>query len=347
MKTLLAIGLSVVAFGGAMSASAQSTPDDDAEAAAQTDAAVTPIRQAVDAVEALLGPTPDDDADDPSPTEVETTAAPGPEPVNRDDGAADPAVTTEPTTEGLIAPSSDAANVAEDETPASDETAADEAPADEDVEDAASNDANAETETTPPPATTGSVGIPPSTASTAAPAVRRPPVAAADATPTRTLPGELRTIITPLAAGETPPPPTVTPVSPRPPSTGSRPQQAALMLELQSATEGGRIAVSIYRDAASFAARRGAVRSLMAERTSPVTRAWVLGLPPGRYAIAAFHDLDGDGRRATDGEAAEREAQGFSNGAGKSGAVSFDAAAFTLTEAGVTQVIRLDEPATN
>jgi len=124
--------------------------------------------------------------------------------------------------------------------------------------------------------------------------------------------------------------------------TVARPQNAALMLELETSQEGGRIAVAIYRDAESFRRGEGPIRTLMANRTSPVTRAWVLGLPPGRYAIAAFHDLDGNGVLTKLPFGLPKEAFGFSNGAtGRIGTTTFDAAAFDLPISGTTQTIRL------
>ncbi|CAN5362475.1 hypothetical protein BH10PSE2_BH10PSE2_03250 [soil metagenome] len=107
----------------------------------------------------------------------------------------------------------------------------------------------------------------------------------------------------------------------------------------------GRIAVAIYRDAASFRRSEAPVRTLMLDRDGPITRAWVLGLPPGQYAIAAFQDVDGDGKLGTGSFRIPREPFGFSRDArGRFGPPGFDAAAFALTYAGTTQRIVLRNP---
>ena len=118
-------------------------------------------------------------------------------------------------------------------------------------------------------------------------------------------------------------------------------QQAALMLEVESSGETGQIVVAIYQDAAAFRSGETPVRTLTVDRDGPVTRAWVLGMPAGRYAIAVFQDVDGDGKLArTLGMA--REPSGYSNAArSRFGPPAFDLAAFDLPAGGVTQRIAL------
>jgi len=62
------------------------------------------------------------------------------------------------------------------------------------------------------------------------------------------------------------------------------------------------------------------------------------GLPAGRYALQAFHDLDGDGELDTSLFGAPREPVGFSRDAiGSMGPPDFEAAAFDLPAAGMAE----------
>jgi len=67
------------------------------------------------------------------------------------------------------------------------------------------------------------------------------------------------------------------------------------------------------------------------------------GLEPGRYAVAIYHDEDGDGEFDKGLFGIPREGFGFSNGAsaGLGGAPDFDEAAVTVEEAGGTAVIQV------
>lgn len=125
----------------------------------------------------------------------------------------------------------------------------------------------------------------------------------------------------------------------RPRSSGST--QVTLQIELETAQE-GRISVSIYQDAEALRRGEGALRTLMVERNGPVTRAWVLGMTPGRYAIAAWQDVDGDGIQRKGALGLGGEPQGWSNNVrGRFGPPPFDQAAFDLPPTGVTERIRL------
>jgi uncharacterized protein (DUF2141 family) len=65
-----------------------------------------------------------------------------------------------------------------------------------------------------------------------------------------------------------------------------------------------------------------------------VVRARFTGLAPGRYAIAAFHDEDGDGRLALSSRGWPSEGFAFSNDAmARSGVPDFQAASFELRHA--------------
>ena len=64
-------------------------------------------------------------------------------------------------------------------------------------------------------------------------------------------------------------------------------------------------------------------------------------VPPGTYAVAAFQDVDGDGRLGRTGLGLPTEPYGFSNGAGRRGRPDFAAAAFRLPEPGTALRVRL------
>ena len=94
----------------------------------------------------------------------------------------------------------------------------------------------------------------------------------------------------------------------------------------------GDIRVAVHRRAAGvdFPDSAGAVKAAMrpAGETGDLVFA---GLPPGDYAIAAFHDEDRDGDLNTNLLGMPTEGYGFSNDArGMFGPPGFDAAAFTI-----------------
>ncbi|WP_246102117.1 DUF2141 domain-containing protein [Methylobacterium terricola] len=64
-------------------------------------------------------------------------------------------------------------------------------------------------------------------------------------------------------------------------------------------------------------------------------------VPPGTYAVAAFQDLDGDGRLGRTGLGLPTEPYGFSNGAGRRGRPDFAGAAIRLAEPGTALRVRL------
>ncbi|MGZ9100905.1 MAG: DUF2141 domain-containing protein [Brevundimonas sp.] len=115
-----------------------------------------------------------------------------------------------------------------------------------------------------------------------------------------------------------------------------------LTLSLSSRASGGRIAVAVYRDADSMRRGEGAVRTALIPRTGRITTTTLSGLAPGRYAVAVFHDTDGNGRLSTWPIGLPKEAYGFSrNARGRFGPPAFEAAAFDLPAAGSRQEINL------
>lgn len=117
---------------------------------------------------------------------------------------------------------------------------------------------------------------------------------------------------------------------------------ADLTLDLSTRGSGGRIAVAVYRDAEAFRRGEGPVASRIVDRTGAVTSVVITGLPPGRYAVAAFHDTDGNGDLTLWPIGLPREAYGFSrNVRGRFGPPNFSAAAFDLPAAGARQAFAL------
>ena len=117
---------------------------------------------------------------------------------------------------------------------------------------------------------------------------------------------------------------------------------ADLTLSLATPGAGGRIAVAVYRDADSMRRGEGAVQTAMIPATGRLTATTLTGLPPGRYAVAAFHDTDGNGRLSTWPVGLPKEAYGFSrNARGRFCPPAFAAAAFELPAAGARLEIRL------
>lgn len=104
------------------------------------------------------------------------------------------------------------------------------------------------------------------------------------------------------------------------------------VLGLQSET--GRVAVALYDSAESFKERSGAVA---AGRVDPRqgTATWTAeSIEPGVYAIAAYHDLNENGKLDRSALGAPSEPYGFSNDArGRLGPPKFEKAAFQI-EAG-------------
>ena len=67
------------------------------------------------------------------------------------------------------------------------------------------------------------------------------------------------------------------------------------------------------------------------------------GLKPGEYGLKLYHDVDGDGKMATNPFGMPTEPFAFSNNAkGRFGPASWDAAKFELTEDGAEQTISIN-----
>ncbi len=106
----------------------------------------------------------------------------------------------------------------------------------------------------------------------------------------------------------------------------------------------GSVMAAVYDSEEAYASGKAPVAAeriaLSGDRPAVVT---LSGLKPGRYAVKAFHDVDGDGKMAVNPFGQPTEPFAFSNNAkADMGPASWTAAAFEISEAGATQAIRID-----
>lgn len=77
----------------------------------------------------------------------------------------------------------------------------------------------------------------------------------------------------------------------------------------------GQVLFSLFDNEAAHDAGGKPVRGAMAKVEGNTAVAVIEGLPPGRYAIKAFHDIDGDGQMKSNPFGAPLEPYAFSNNA--------------------------------
>lgn len=118
---------------------------------------------------------------------------------------------------------------------------------------------------------------------------------------------------------------------------------AAVRLRFNGLSAGGKVVVALFAEEARWRSRRGALRSAEAAVANGAAEAVFEGLPPGRYAVMAYHDRNANGRLDTLPIGLPTEPYGFSNDArGMFGPPSWSAAAFTaIAGEAMTQAIRL------
>ena len=117
---------------------------------------------------------------------------------------------------------------------------------------------------------------------------------------------------------------------------------ADLQLSLRTPRSGGSLAIAVYATAADFRASRNPVATRVVPASGGTASVTLTGLAPGRYAVAAFHDADGNGELTLWPIGLPKEAYGFSRDArGRFGPPAFDAAAFDLPASGATQTLSL------
>jgi len=123
---------------------------------------------------------------------------------------------------------------------------------------------------------------------------------------------------------------------------GSTPLTVALRCNETARCASGRFALAVFREGGGFPDADRAVASRTVRPDGAVTQVVFADLPPGRYAVAAFHDADENGRLTLWPIGLPREAYGFSNDArGRFGPPTFEAAAFTLGAGGARQSLTL------
>lgn len=118
-------------------------------------------------------------------------------------------------------------------------------------------------------------------------------------------------------------------------------EPSRLILIFETGADTGAVMVSLFDSEAAYegraAVRQARVNVAGGERTTTFA-----GLPPGTYAVAAFHDVDGNGRMNTNPFGQPIEPFAFSNNArGNMGPAAWQRARFTVTgETSHTIVIR-------
>ena len=101
----------------------------------------------------------------------------------------------------------------------------------------------------------------------------------------------------------------------------------------------GAIMAVVFASEADYTAGKP-VRAVMIPVKDGAAAQVVAGLAPGRYAIKAFHDIDGNGQMGVNPFGQPVEPFAFSNDApGNMGPASWSAAAFDLADAGTVQTI--------
>ena len=104
----------------------------------------------------------------------------------------------------------------------------------------------------------------------------------------------------------------------------------------------GRVLAALFDSEAAWTGK-GAGRGLVAEIRADRAVTAVPGLKPGRYAVRAFHDIDGDGKLGTNPFGMPTEPFAFSNNAqGQMGPAKWADAAFEVGPDGAVQTITLN-----
>ena len=118
---------------------------------------------------------------------------------------------------------------------------------------------------------------------------------------------------------------------------------ATLTLTFQGLkTPTGRILAALFDSEAAYAGK-DAGRGLLAEVDGGRVSVVVPGLQPGRYAVRAFHDLDGDGKLSRNPFGVPTEPFAFSNDArGAMGSAAWADAAFEVGPGGAVHTITID-----
>lgn len=125
--------------------------------------------------------------------------------------------------------------------------------------------------------------------------------------------------------------------------SGAAQKSTLTVLVENIATAKGRIHVGIYKDAASFPKKKFAFagKEVVVSAVGSMEVA-ITDLAPGRYAVAVFHDTNGNGKLDTNVLGVPTEPYTFSNGAvAKWSSPGFEEAAFDLPAGGRRIAVKL------
>ncbi|HEV8632382.1 MAG TPA: DUF2141 domain-containing protein [Thermoanaerobaculia bacterium] len=104
----------------------------------------------------------------------------------------------------------------------------------------------------------------------------------------------------------------------------------------------GEVRVALYDSKAGFEGKQPPFRTATAKGAEARAQVVFRGLPPGDYAIALYHDRNGNGKLDRSFLGKPLEPYGFSNNArGTRGAPDFEKVRFTLPAAGASLEIRV------
>ena len=105
-------------------------------------------------------------------------------------------------------------------------------------------------------------------------------------------------------------------------------------------TPDGTLMVAVFDSEAAYSGKGAPVRATMAPASGSPVQVRFEGLAPGRYAIKAFHDVNGDGKLNANPFGIPTEPYAFSNGAqAHMGPPPFAEAAFDVAAGANTQSI--------
>lgn len=111
------------------------------------------------------------------------------------------------------------------------------------------------------------------------------------------------------------------------------PEKMPATISICKARAGVPVTLALFATVADFKAQANAAATLSLQPTAEGMAAGEVILPPGRYAAAAFQDLDGDGRLTTNFLGIPKEPYGFSGTDNKFGMPTFAEAGFSVPAA--------------
>jgi uncharacterized protein (DUF2141 family) len=133
------------------------------------------------------------------------------------------------------------------------------------------------------------------------------------------------------------------PAAPAADPAAEAPRTASLTLTFTGIkTPTGAVMVGLYDSPAAYDSGKAA-RKVMIVVSGDTASQVLEDLPPGTYAIKAFHDVDGDGKLAANAFGIPSEPYAFSNDArGAMGPAKWAAAAFEVKAGDNAQTIHID-----